>query len=79
MKSSPPSAEHIAAVRRSAFAADLHPDHEKSLHELSAGLLRKAVPEDHARALMAHGLARYSVGGFMLTDAGAYRVFGGSK
>lgn len=72
-----PSAEYIAAVKKAALAADLHPDHEKSLQSMGTGLLRPAIPDDHASALISNGLARQSVGGLMLTDAGAFRVFGG--
>lgn len=77
--SNPPSAEYIAAVKKAALAADLHPDHEKSLQSMGVGLLRPAIPDDHASALIANGLARRGVGGLMLTDAGTFRLFGGGK
>lgn len=79
MNPTPPSAEHIAAVKKAALSVDLHPDHEKSLQAMGTGLLRPAIPDDHASALIANGLARQSVGGLMLTDAGHFRVFGGSN
>lgn len=74
MTAAAPSKSQIEQVRNVALGAHLSPEHEASLQSMGLGLLRPALSEDNANALIAVGLARHAVGGLMLTDAGAYRI-----
>lgn len=64
----------IEQAKHAAMAVNLKPEHDVSLQSMGAGLLRPRLPDDHADVLISQGLARRTVGGLSLTDAGAYRL-----
>ena len=75
MPQGPGIAGRIKPEHRALFAVPLAPEHLATLVDASTkGLLRSAIPDDHAQALIAAGYATMGAGGLVVNDAGKVRA-----